>query len=81
MAESIVFHLLASDEDRVEGFGLYTVCNRYLGWYRVVPSWVNGLLTIYPEYRCRQCENPGVRNPRVAVLAETEKLRWGTWRD
>ena len=71
MARLTVFHLLASDEDRVGGVGLgtgpsHTVCNRYVGWDKAVQSWHD----IYPESRCRQCENPGKRNRRV--LAETE---------
>ena len=69
----LVFHLQASDEPRAEGLDMHTVCNRYLHWIGVVRSWSpHELFTIDPEFRCRQCENPGVRNPRVLVLAETK---------
>ena len=74
MAESYIFHLQASDERRAEGLGMHTVCNRYLHWIRVVPRWdAHRLFTVDPELRCRQCEKPGVHNPRVLALAETEE--------
>lgn len=73
----LVFHLRAADEDRVEGLSMHTICNRYLSWASVTDAWEKGpdypkAADIPPQYRCRQCESPGKRNPRVPAGIQEE---------